>query len=333
MCFSLSYLEQFLIEAAILFTVEFSYIHIAKKLHFHEKVTPRSSHSSSNIIKSAGFIFFIGFLSAFIFLPRGTYNHAYFYPEFVFGAIGLAVISLIDDFRPLDAGVRLTMQVLFVAPTYYELVAMNHEVIYILAVICAIGFMNAYNFMDGINGMLASYSIVSLTSLAILYSPYLHIHPAVATLPYYLCISLATAVGIFAIFNFRKHAICFSGDIGSIILGFLIGYITVCYGVMVQDPSVIILFAVYGIETVFTIFYRISLRENILTSHRRHLYQIMANENKQPHLKVSISYAAVQLAINAVYIAIPDDYRLPYSAAVIILLSIAFLRIRSNFYR
>ena len=60
---------------------------------------------------------------------------------------------------------------------------------------------------------------------------------------------------------------------------------------------------VYGAETILTIIERLRLKENIFDAHRRHLYQLFANEKKVSHVYVSSAYAAIQLLINVIVIS------------------------------
>src|SRR5690606_36328657 len=64
------------------------------------------------------------------------------------------------------------------------------------------------------------------------------------------------------------------------------------------DFKWILFLAVYGVEVIATILERLKLRENIFKAHRRHLYQLYANEKKISHLAVSGVYASVQVLIN-----------------------------------
>lgn len=325
---NLNHTYLFIAEFIILLVIETLYIRFARHHRIHEKITPRSSHTRDNIVKGAGFIFFISIFVVFMAVGKEDVIHAYFYPGFIIGSVALVLTSFIDDHHPLSPGIRLIIQFLIFIYVYYGLLEIGHPESFVLALICGIGFMNGYNFMDGINGMLASYSLVTLSTIYIIYQPLTEYIPMLTALPGELCICLIIAVLVFAIFNFRKNAICFSGDVGSIMLGYLIGYLTINYVVITRDPSIIAIVAVYCIDTGFTIIHRLFLGEDIFTSHRRHLYQLLANECGIPHLKVSLCYAAIQTVINALYISIPHEFRISYMIIVIILLSITYFRIR-----
>jgi UDP-N-acetylmuramyl pentapeptide phosphotransferase/UDP-N-acetylglucosamine-1-phosphate transferase len=103
---------------------------------------------------------------------------------------------------------------------------------------------------------------------------------------------------VFLFFNFRKKAKCFAGDVGSMGIGFwVIGLITLLI-MRTGEYKYILLLSIYGMEVVLTITERILLSENIFEAHRRHLYQLFANEKKVSHLVISSVYAVCQLLIN-----------------------------------
>lgn len=109
---------------------------------------------------------------------------------------------------------------------------------------------------------------------------------------------------VFCCFNFRPKgkAKCFAGDVGSIgvayILLFLIGSLILATG----DITWLIFLLVYGVDGCLTICHRIMLHENLGEAHRKHVYQLMANELKIGHVKVSSFYALLQLAVSVGFI-------------------------------
>jgi len=160
-----------------------------------------------------------------------------------------------------------------------------------------IGIVNAYNFMDGINGITGLYSIAVLASLQYVNLWYGNfVHPDLIWFP-----MIASAVFLF--FNFRKRARCFAGDVGSVAIAFWI--VTLLLLLIIKTENLIWLgfLMVYGVDTVMTIFHRIYLKQNIMEAHRLHFYQILANECGISHLWVSIIYFIVQLACSAAIIA------------------------------
>lgn len=113
--------------------------------------------------------------------------------------------------------------------------------------------------------------------------------------------TMLCAVLVFNFFNFRKRAKCFAGDVGSVSIAFIILFLIGKLIIDTEDFSWIVLLAVYGADSVLTIVHRLMLHENIGLPHRKHLYQIMANELKIPHVAVSLTYMVVQGVVVAGY--------------------------------
>ena len=105
------------------------------------------------------------------------------------------------------------------------------------------------------------------------------------------------AVLVFNFFNFRKQARCFAGDVGSVSIAFVILFLIGSLIIKTENFGWLILLAVYGVDSVLTIVHRLMLHENIGLPHRKHLYQIMANELRIPHVVVSLVYMIVQIVI------------------------------------
>ena len=195
----------------------------------------------------------------------------------------------------------------------------------VIALIVCTGIINAYNFMDGINGITGGYSLVILAALA-------YINKEVVTfVEADFIYTVICSVLVFCFFNFRKKAKCFAGDVGSVsiafILLFLIGRLIIGTG----DFSWIVLLSVYGVDSVLTIIHRLMLHENIGLPHRKHLYQIMANELKIPHIMVSSIYMAVQAIIIVGYIMCLG-YSYWYLAGIILLLCFLYICFMKKYF-
>ena len=175
--------------------------------------------------------------------------------------------------------------VLSVGTVLLVLVVDSHSLI-----VCT-GIINAYNFMDGINGITGGYSLVILAALA-------YINKEVVTfVEADFIYTVICSVLVFCFFNFRKKAKCFAGDVGSVSIAFILLFLIGRLIIETEDFSWIVLLSVYGVDSVLTIIHRLMLHENIGLPHRKHLYQIMANELKIPHVMVSSIYMAVQAII------------------------------------
>lgn len=293
---------------------EIGYIKLARKYLIGAKEESRSSHKGYKL--SGGGIIFI--ISAIIYYAYTTVaSRQSFSVEFnlmISGAVILAIVSFIDDIKNLSPGLRLLVHLLVIGITYSSYLTSGQYDIYILILLGGIGFINAYNFMDGIDGIMVGYSIVTLGTLCY-YNHLIFSH----TDPFILTLIIANV--IFAYFNFRKKSICFAGDIGSIVMGFFIAYLIIKLIAATHDATILIFLIVYAVDTVFTIFQRLFAGENILLPHRHHLYQLMANNWHKPHYVISLGYAITQLTINAIYILLPDHLHWTYFILTTISLS------------
>ena len=144
------------------------------------------------------------------------------------------------------------------------------------------------------------------------------------TLDFYITI-------FFNFFNFRKQARCFAGDVGSVSIAFVILFLIGSLIIKTENFGWLILLAVYGVDSVLTIVHRLMLHENIGLPHRKHLYQIMANELKIPHVAVSLTYMVVQGVVVAGYLGLRGDGYV-YLAGSILLLSILYLLFMKRFF-
>lgn len=266
------------------------YFKIADKYNIIDKPNHRSAHTQITL-RGGGIIFPIAFIIFCVF----NFNEAIQnYWSFGLGLLAICTISFIDDVKTLSNKIRLSIHLISVILLLYFTGAFELMPFWtwpILFVII-IGTLNAYNFMDGINGMTGTYSLVTLGSLA-----YINKDVVLFTDQNFIYYPILATI-VFLFFNFRKKAKCFAGDVGSMGIGFwIIGLITLLI-MRTGEYKYILLLSVYGMEVVLTIMERLLLKENIFEAHRRHLYQLFANEKKVSHLIISSVYAILQLVLN-----------------------------------
>ena len=269
----------------VLVVAEMLYFKLARRFHIVDKPNARSSHSQTTI-RGGGIVFPIAVLLAFAF---GELSWT------VALAVGLvALVSFIDDMRPLPTLPRFGGQLIALVLLIVQL-QLAHEAWWILALIAIglIGWINAFNFMDGINGNTVLYAAISLISLG-----YVNSHAPV----FHSIVIVSMAALVFSFVNLRKKALAFSGDVGSISLAVFLAYLMLYTMFTTQQWGFILFFAVYGIDSASTILIRLSKKENIFKAHRTHLYQYLANEKKWSHLQVSGTYALVQALINGIVV-------------------------------
>ncbi|GAE64708.1 glycosyltransferase family 4 protein [Chryseobacterium indologenes] len=299
-------MEYFLV-TLILFISILIYFRIADKYNIIDKPNHRSAHTQITL-RGGGIIFPIAFIIFCIF----NYNEAIQnYWSFGLGLLAICGISFIDDVKTLSNKIRLSVHLLAVILLLYFTGAFELMPFWAwpMLFVIIIGTLNAYNFMDGINGMTGVYSLITLGSLAYINKDIVEFtdqnfiyYPILASL-------------VFLFFNFRKKAKCFAGDVGSMGIGFwIIGLITLLI-MKTGEYKYILLLSVYGMEVVLTIMERLSLKENIFEAHRRHLYQLFANEKKVSHLVISGVYAIIQVIVN-IFLIYSD---LPVWAIVLII--------------
>src|SRR5690606_26011636 len=156
--------------------------------------------------------------------------------------------------------------------------------------VIVVGIINAYNFMDGINGITASYSI-SVGALLMI------INQKEAFIDQDLLAYTLIGVLVFSFFNFRTKAKCFAGDVGSVAIAYILLFALGALILKTGNLIYLLLLSVYGIDTIWTIFRRIYLRENIFEAHRSHLYQFLGNEVGVNKLLVSFLYGVIQFLI------------------------------------
>ena len=198
-------------------------------------------------------------------------------------------------------------------------------IIVVLVIVVSVGVLNAFNFMDGINGITGGYSLAVLASLW-----YVNNY-VTAFVDNNLIYLVFLALLVFNFFNFRIKAKCFAGDVGAVSIAFILIFILGMLIIKTGDLSYIAFLLVYGVDSVLTIVHRILLKENITEPHRMHLYQLLSNELKVPQLLVSTIYAVLQLLISFGFIMF-YSVSLWYLVIVAVLLTVVYLIIKRKYF-
>jgi Fuc2NAc and GlcNAc transferase len=157
-------------------------------------------------------------------------------------------------------------------------------------IVFIVGTANFYNFMDGINGIAGISGAVGFGLLA--FATYKD-HPGVCLLA--TCMALA-CLG-FLPFNLPRARV-FMGDVGSILLGGVFAGLVYLASHTLLDFLCMtsFLFPFYADELT-TIIVRLRAGENLTQPHRRHIYQLLANERQIPHWRISAGYGFFQLLV------------------------------------
>ena len=279
----------YVIILVLLFLTELFYFRVADKFNIIDQPNERSSHSRITL-RGGGIIFYFGALAYFL-------TNDWEYPWFILALSLITFISFVDDIRSTSQGLRLVFHFSAMALMFYQwgLFSLSWWWIIIALIVCT-GIINAYNFMDGINGITGGYSLIILGALAYINEEMVSFaEPA-------LIYTVLCSVVVFCFFNFRRKAKCFAGDVGSVSIAFILLFLIGKLILKTEDFSWMILLVVYGVDSVLTIIHRLMLHENIGLPHRKHMYQLMANELKIPHVVVSLVYMAVQAIVIIGYI-------------------------------
>lgn len=268
----------------LLILIAAAYLRIANHLNIIDKPNERSSHSYITV-RGGGIIFPFSLLLYSFF-------HGFTYGYFITGLMLIAAISFADDIRHQSRLLRLAVHFSAVSLLLFQVneISLPNWLLPLLFII-TIGVINAYNFMDGINGITSGYAIIMLLTLL-----FFHRHLPFIDVQYLYALLIGALV--FAFLNFRKNARCFAGDVGSVSMAYSLIFPVMLLIFRTANPIFILLFGVYGVDTVLTIIHRLWKKENIFEAHRQHLFQYLANEAKWPHVAVSLLYMGIQLLLN-----------------------------------
>ena len=308
----------------LLLIAELLYFRIADKCNIIDKPNERSSHSTI-VLRGGGIIFLIGvwIWSAFF---------GFQYPWFLAGLTLVAGMSFVDDIHSLPDSVRLVAQFAAATMVFYQLDILHWSMwwIVLLALIFYVGATNVINFMDGINGITVGYSLAVLVPLAVVNMKGDYVEQS-------LIISTILASLVFCVFNFRPKgkAKCFAGDVGSIGIAFIMLFLLGNVIIKTRDITWLIFLLVYGVDGCLTIVHRIMLHENLGEAHRKHAYQLMANELKIGHVKVTLLYMVLQLIVSLMFIYIIPDTLVAhwvYLGIIVGVLTVAYLLFIKKYY-
>jgi len=302
-----------------LFIIQLTYFRIADYFNIIDKPNERSSHSSITL-RGGGIIFYISVLIYFFY--SGCQ-----YPWFLVGLTLISAISFADDIKPQPSKLRLIVHFISMGLMFYQWSLFSLPWYFsIIALVVCTGILNAYNFMDGINGITGGYSLVVVVSLWYVNSF------LIKFVDNDLIYALVAALIVFNFFNFRKKAKCFAGDVGAISIAFSIVYLLGLLVIKTGDFSYIVFLAVYGVDSVLTIIHRLYLKENIFEPHRKHAFQLMANELKIPHVGVSTFYSMLQIAIIVGFL-FAKSYSYLYLCVIIVLLSVGYILFKKKYFQ
>lgn len=215
---------------------------------------------------------------------------------FLFPGVMLSIISFYGDNFQLSVRFRLVIQsvaAFFLAFLFFGSTGVT-LFLFLPVLVFVVGTTNLFNFMDGIDGIAGITSVVGFGLLAY-YNYSIFPLPASAYAPLAICLALASLGFLFL--NLPRARV-FLGDVGSILLGFVFSGIVLMLSKNMFDLICLasFIFPFYADE-ITTMYVRLRQGENLIIPHRRHLYQLLANEMGFSHWIISCSYGLIQLAV------------------------------------
>ena len=337
----------YVIIAAILLVAELVYFKIADHFNIIDKPNERSSHSTI-VLRGGGIIFCLSMIVwAVLMVVQG--NDIGPYLPFLCGLVMICTVSFWDDLHSLPDSVRLVAQFVATGLMFWS-IALGSEILMTMpwygilslgfvGLIVFVGATDIINFMDGINGITAANALAVLVPLLLVNGmPDQVGHDGVAGFIGQSYLIIATlGVLVFSVFNFRPKgkAKCFAGDVGSIGIAFILLFAIGSLIGQTGDVTWMLFLLVYGVDGCGTIIHRIMLHENLGEAHRKHAYQIMANELGISHVVVSLIYFGLQLGISLVMVYLVPNTVLAhwiYLVAVALVLAGAYVVFMKKYY-
>lgn len=295
----------------ILFSILYKWS--ARKLNIVDEPDGRSSHRNP-VILGGGILVYIAL--GLFFILSGFEFHFFF-----LGVSLIAFVSFLDDIFILTINQRLPVHFLGIIAVILEF--NDFDIIPSLLVglvFLGVYFINCFNFIDGINGMIGFYSIIYILSLL-----YLNVLEEVISQEILVFTLFASLV--FGYYNFRKKALFFAGDVGSLTLGTFIFFTCSWFIFNLKAPVLVLLVSVCLIESGLTILWRFLKGKKITQPHRNHIYERITDVLKWNHLKTSTIYNTIQLSINVIAI-----YFYEHAIAVQVAITIGILSILALCY-
>lgn len=311
---------KYILLIGVLFILELIYFKVASKFNIIDKPNERSSHSEITI-RGGGVIFYLAI--AIFFVLDG-----FQYPLFFIGLTSATILSFLDDILTLSSKIRLPIQFVSVGLMLYQVLG-DQWLLLAIVLIVATGILNAYNFMDGINGITGIYSLAVLCSLA-----YLNLELSFidSDFLYYSILGVL----VFNFFNVRKMAKCFAGDVGSVSIAMIVMFSLLELINQTGNYLYILFLAVYGVDSVLTIIHRLVKKENIFEAHRSHLYQWLVKPGPFSHLQMASFYGITQLLINILVIQAANTsiaFQLTISGFILLALVIFYVSVKIKYIK
>ncbi len=309
---------EYTILGIILMIIMLLYFKVADRFNIIDKPNQRSSHTEITL-RGGGIIFWF---TALLYFAQHIETNYFFFT----GITLVSLVSFWDDIQSLSNKIRISIHFLSITLIFFDLGLFTLFPIWGIAIayVLAIGLINAYNFMDGINGITGVYTLVVMGSVL-----YVNTKVQLFTDSGFIKYSMIASL-IFLFFNYRKKAKCFAGDVGSIAIAFWVIYLVLKLILVTESLIWLLFLAVYGVDAICTIIHRLYLKQNIFEAHRLHFYQILSNEYKIQHRLVALLYGLVQIAISFIVVSL---YQKVDDAIIFLIITLPLLLVYSlKFY-
>jgi len=216
------------------------------------------------------------------------------------GAAGLMAISWVDDRRSLPPLLRFGTQIAAVA---IGLTALPSESLVfqgwlpfwldrLAAAVCWLWFVNLFNFMDGIDGLAGSEAASIGAGLALV-----SVVAGLGVVPLWLALAAVGAALVFLVWNWHPAQV-FMGDVGSVPLGFILGWLLLGPAASGQWAAALLVPLYFLADATLTLLRRLIVGKRIWQAHREHIYQ-RAVQAGHSHSDVVIKVIAANAALVA----------------------------------
>ncbi|MDQ6951578.1 MAG: glycosyltransferase family 4 protein [Mariprofundales bacterium] len=231
--------------------------------------------------------------------------HQRYFWAFLISSLLIAAISLYDDIQEKTFQIKLATHVIAIVLAISAGLQLRGVIIpgmgnsqFLLAMLSflwLLGLTNAYNFMDGLDGIAASTAVIAALFFAMI------TFEQGSSFMYLVSLVVAAASAGFLIFNWPKGSI-FMGDVGSAFLGFVLAAMAIMAASFDRSHTSFfvmpLLLLHFLFDTIFTMGRRILAGENPARAHCTHLYQLLVQMGKS-HRQVTLIYSGLGLAQGA----------------------------------
>jgi UDP-N-acetylmuramyl pentapeptide phosphotransferase/UDP-N-acetylglucosamine-1-phosphate transferase len=274
-----------MIVAAVAFAASLLIVPLIKRLAVLDVPTHRSSHATPKPRGGGIAIVVVTITGALILVPRA-------WPLMTAAGV-IAIMSWIDDLKHLSAAIRFPIQILAACAVVY-VYGPTKPLFAAIAVFWIAGVTNAYNFMDGIDGIAGTQAVIAGAAWF-----------AITRNPIALLIA-ASSLG-FLIYNWQPASI-FMGDVGSAFLGFTFASLPLLERNQLTASLMAMILSPFLFDTALTLIRRTLKRERIWEAHREHLYQRLVIAGWS-HRGVTMLYGAITLATSCAALALLPSLR------------------------